>query len=68
MTTTAVKEKVDDGVRLLSVRQVAELLSIHQRSIWRMAACGQLPRPVKIGGCTRWRLKDLQAWVEKLED
>ena len=51
---------------LLSVGQVAELLSIGVRTVWRLTSSGELPRPVKIGGATRWRRAELFEWIENL--
>lgn len=54
------------SVCLLDVRQVAELLGLSERSVWRMAACDELPRPVRIGArLQRWRLTDLERWLAK---
>lgn len=49
--------------RLLIAREVAELLRVHVRLVWRMRANGQLPA-IKIAGtnATRFRQSD----VEKL--
>ena len=44
--------------RLLSKSQVAEIYSVSQRTVDRLAARGKLPR-VKIGGCVRFRQSDV---------
>ncbi|MDC0547916.1 helix-turn-helix domain-containing protein [Opitutales bacterium] len=49
--------------KLLSKSQVAEMYSVSQRTVDRLAACGKLPR-VKIAGCVRFRLKDVLKLVE----
>ena len=57
---------------LLNVKQVAELLGIHQRTIWRLAGLaemgeGNFPRPLRIGQKTvRWRQKDLETYISNL--
>ncbi len=38
----------------LSVQQVAFLLDISVRSVWRLTSSGELPRPVAIGRSRRW--------------
>lgn len=49
---------------LLSDRQVAALLSCSRRTVWKMASCGDLPKPVRVGSRTvRWRRTDIEAWV-----
>jgi len=61
-------------VQLLDVREVAELLRMHPRSIWRLAAqaeAGQsnFPKPLRIGPKTiRWRLSDVQAYLAALAE
>jgi len=55
------------GTRLLSARQVAERLSISERSVWRLAAAGRLPEPVRLTGkLVRWRSGDIEACIEAM--
>ena len=57
-------------VRLLDVRQVAEALHVHVRTVWRMSAeaeaeLSNFPRLIRLGPKTiRWRLSDLQRFLE----
>jgi predicted DNA-binding transcriptional regulator AlpA len=59
-------------VQLLDVREVAELLRMHPRSIWRLASQAEsgrsdFPKPLRIGPKTvRWRLTDVQAYLAAL--
>lgn len=54
-----------DGVTLLTARQVADLLGVHVRSVWRMSQAGQIPRPIRLAErVVRWRLADLQAHLD----
>jgi predicted DNA-binding transcriptional regulator AlpA len=68
--TQTVPASVD--VQLLDVREIAGLLRMHPRSIWRLAAQAEaglcnFPRPLRIGPKTiRWRLSDVQAYLEAL--
>lgn len=48
---------------LLRARDVAALLAISVRCVWRLVASGDLPRPIKLGGSTRWRACDLDAFI-----
>lgn len=58
--------------QLLSVKELADMLGIHQRSCWRLAALaeagqGQFPKPLRIGPKTiRWRLADVEAYLAAL--
>lgn len=41
--------------RLLTVKDVAELLNVGKSTVWAWAEIGRLPQPVRLGGrCTRW--------------
>lgn len=51
----------------LSVRDVAELLGCTTRTIWRLAASGQFPRPVRLTPrLPRWRRADVDAHLAAL--
>lgn len=53
-----------DAPLLLSANQVAEMLNISIRTLWRLRAAGKLPAPVRLGGSVRWRIDAIQAWIE----
>lgn len=53
-------------VTLLTVRQVAELLGVHARSVWRMAQTGEIPAPIRLSErVVRWRLSDLRNHLDR---
>lgn len=48
-------------VTLLTVRQVAELLGVHVRSVWRLVQTRDMPAPIRLSErIVRWRLSDLR--------
>ena len=57
---------------LLNVKQVAKVLGIHERTVWRLAGLaemgeGNFPKPLRIGAKTvRWRQKELEAYLSAL--
>jgi excisionase family DNA binding protein len=51
--------------RLLSVREVAELLGLGQRTVYRLADAGELPSPIRISRLVRWRLSDIETYVQR---
>ena len=59
-------------LQLLDVREVAGLLRMHPRSLWRLAALaeagkGNFPMPLRIAPKTvRWRLRDVEAYLAAL--
>lgn len=53
--------------RLLNVRQVAEILSVCTRLVWRDVKLGKLPPPVKYGNATRWKMSQIQKFIDDLQ-
>lgn len=52
---------------LLTAKDVAGILCISQRTVWRYVAEGRIPSPVKITRTTvRWKASQLQAYLDKL--
>ena len=49
--------------KLLSKKEVADLFSVSIRSVERLAARGRLTK-IKIGGCVRFKLGEVQAMME----
>ncbi|MEM0935742.1 MAG: DNA-binding protein [Pseudomonadota bacterium] len=52
---------------LLSQRECAVFLSISKPTFWRRVGDGTLPKPIKIGGMSRWRLSDIEKAIERAE-
>jgi len=53
--------------RLLNVNEVAKRLQISPRSVWTLAAKGELPAPISIGRLKRWRPETINKWLETKE-
>lgn len=53
---------------LLTALDVARLLRVSERSVWRMASRGALPRAAKFSGVrgTRWLAADIRAYVRRM--
>lgn len=49
---------------LLDMAGLSRLLCRSQASLYRDAAAGRLPAPVRLGGSVRWRYSELVAWTE----
>ncbi|HXG12413.1 MAG TPA: helix-turn-helix domain-containing protein [Gemmataceae bacterium] len=49
---------------LVDVKQLAQMLNVSPATLWRMRAAGQLPQPVHLGRLARWRMADIQKWLD----
>lgn len=50
--------------RYLTDRELRTRYSVHRATIWRWIKTRGFPESVKLGGCTRWRLADVEAWEQ----
>ncbi|MBP7937522.1 MAG: hypothetical protein KA354_23015 [Phycisphaerae bacterium] len=55
---------IPPGQYLLDMREVARLLNLSQRTVWLLANCGAMPRPVQIRRLKRWSIREIVAWVD----
>ena len=53
---------------LLTAKQVAAMLNVSHRTIYRLVACGELPGPVKVGSASRFPASEVHGFVERLKD
>lgn len=49
---------------LINAHELADILGISQRTIWRLIASGKLIQPIRIGTSVRWRLDLVNDWIE----
>jgi predicted DNA-binding transcriptional regulator AlpA len=47
------------ALRHYRIKQVAELLAVSVREVWRLVARGELAAPLKIGRCSVWTESDI---------
>ena len=52
---------------LVSLRMVAARLNLSVRAVYRLIARGLLPRPVKVGGATKFFESDITRYLESLQ-
>jgi prophage regulatory protein len=48
---------------LLTAEQVAHLIQISPRTLWRLVSSKQIVGPMKIGGATRWPRSAVEQWI-----
>ena len=64
MATEAPKKESSE---YLSVRQVADLLGVTTRTIWKLSAAKQFPAPVRLTPrLPRWKRAEIDAHIELL--
>jgi len=56
---------VDPVEELLSIDQVARRLKVSPDTINRWCRTGEFYRPMYVGKLPRWRVRDLNRWVEE---
>ncbi len=48
---------------LIAAADLARLLDISTRALWRLRSAGRLPQPIRLGGAVRWRLAEIKQWI-----
>ena len=48
---------------LITATDLAQMMQISVRTLWRLVSAGQVVEPIRIGGNTRWRLKEVEQWI-----
>lgn len=59
----AIGPQSDASANMLTARQLADLLGINLRSVYRRKLDGTLPEPVQVGRSVRWRRSDVEVWL-----
>jgi len=55
----------EDLSNLLNVKDVARMLKVAVRTVWRLRSSQKLPKPVPVGGSVRWRHHEIVAWINQ---
>jgi excisionase family DNA binding protein len=51
-------------VRLIAADEVAAMLDVSTRTVWRLLSTGRMVQPLRIGGSVRWRLDEVREWIK----
>ncbi len=65
LTIMKVKIMSIETVELLNAHQVAKILNVSTRTLWRLKSAGKLPEPVRIGGSVRWHPQDIHELITR---
>ncbi|MBR8842323.1 helix-turn-helix domain-containing protein [Pseudoalteromonas sp. JC3] len=52
---------------ILTIKEVAKYLKLTEKTAYRLAAERKLPG-FKVGGAWRFKMSDINAWIEKQKD
>ena len=50
---------------LIAADDVARMMGVSPRTVWRLLSSGQLIAPLRLGGNTRWRRAEVIEWIAK---
>ena len=59
--------KNEPNERLVSLEEAGRMLAASKRTIHRLIASGELPRPLRVGKLSRLTVEDVEAFIEKLK-
>jgi len=53
------------AIELVNARELAKVLAVSERTLYRLKSTGELPPPVVLGGSVRWRLSEIRQWISR---
>jgi len=54
-----------DDLQMISADDLAAILKISKRTLWRLLSSKGLPEPTRFGKCVRWRRGIMEQWIDK---
>ncbi len=54
--------------QLLTLAEVCKLLAVSRPTVYDRLRAGTFPKPFYIGKAPRWRLGEINAWVDQLRE
>jgi excisionase family DNA binding protein len=58
-----VSSEVFENPLLITAAELASLLQVSTRTLWRLRSAGKLPEAVRLGGAVRWQLDEIKKWI-----
>ena len=52
------------GLQLIDIERLAAITGLSKPTLWRHNEAGLIPAGMKIGRAVRWRLADVECWIE----
>jgi excisionase family DNA binding protein len=57
-------ESSPEMVGLIDGKEVAKLLNVSFRTVYRLKDSGRMPQPVRLGNAVRWSREAIKSWIE----
>jgi len=48
---------------MITIDELATILGMSKRTVWRLLAAEEIPEPIRLGGSTRWPLAEVEGWI-----
>lgn len=64
MSTSQSERPERANLQMIEAKELSELLCISEATVWRHREVGLIPRGAKIGRSVRWRLAEIESWME----
>jgi len=64
LSTSVTREKNGERILALSAADLAQRLGVSLRHVRRLDSVGKVPKPLRLGRSIRWRMAEIQAWLE----
>lgn len=58
---SAARDRVN--CRVLTVEEVAAMLQISPRTVYRLNDRGKIPQPIRLGRSVRWNYREIEEWI-----
>lgn len=55
---------ISNQYRLIDIKQITLLIGMTDKWIYSLIQKQQFPKPIKLGRSSRWRLSDIEAWID----
>jgi excisionase family DNA binding protein len=64
-TTEPNGETAERAPLFVTAAELAQLLRISTRTLWRLLSAKKMPEPIRLGGAVRWRVDLIQDWIDQ---
>jgi excisionase family DNA binding protein len=55
----------ENSTLMLTVKDVAHLLALSERTVWKLTSAGHLPKPIRMGRSVRWHRPTIEQFFER---